>query len=68
MSRTLHELRPKSAAVAPYRNYNAATAIDLSNAQNEVLRVELQEFFTTTIEDKLSPEVNSLFCTDSSRG
>jgi gliotoxin/aspirochlorine biosynthesis aminotransferase len=60
MARTLQELQPKSVALAPYRNYNAGTAIDLSNAQNEVLRAELQEYFTTTIEDKLLSEVCSL--------
>jgi hypothetical protein len=58
MARTIHELRPKSAAVAPSRNYNAATAIDLSTAQNEVVTAELQEFLKTTIEDNLAPEVN----------
>jgi hypothetical protein len=57
MARALQELRPKSAVLAPNRNYNAATAIDLSNGQNEVLRAELQEFFKTTVEDRLSSEV-----------
>ena len=34
-----------------------ANAIDLSNAQNEVLRPELVEFCKTTIEDKLTGKV-----------
>lgn len=57
MARSLDEVRPKSAAFAPCKNYNPSTAIDLSTAQNEVLRPELQEFFTTTIENKLNSEV-----------
>jgi hypothetical protein len=32
-------------------------SIDLSNAQNEVLRPELVEFFKTTVEDKLTGKV-----------
>jgi hypothetical protein len=32
-------------------------SIDLSNAQNEVLRPELVEFFKTTVEDKLISKV-----------
>jgi gliotoxin/aspirochlorine biosynthesis aminotransferase len=60
MTRALPELRPQSSAIKPHRNNNAAPPIDLSTAQNEVIRAELQEFLTTTIEDKLSSEVWSL--------
>ncbi|KAF2278028.1 PLP-dependent transferase [Westerdykella ornata] len=56
MARSLHELRPKSAALAPSPKYNPSTAIDLSNGQNEVLRRELLDFFASTVEDKLSSE------------
>jgi hypothetical protein len=58
MDRALQALIPRSTALAPPKNYNAGTAIDLSNAQNEVLRSELQEFFKTTVEDKLSSQVS----------
>jgi hypothetical protein len=60
MTRTLQELVPKAAAHSPPKSYNAATAIDLSGAQNEVLRSELQEFFTTTVEDRLTSDVHAL--------
>jgi gliotoxin/aspirochlorine biosynthesis aminotransferase len=57
MSQALQELLPKAAALAPPKNCDEATAIDLSNAPNEALRGELQEFFTTVVEDKLTSEV-----------
>jgi len=37
--------------------------INLSNAQNEVLRPELVEFFKTTVEDKLTGKVRNGRCT-----
>ncbi|ORX90764.1 pyridoxal phosphate-dependent transferase [Clohesyomyces aquaticus] len=55
MGKTLVELLPKTAAAAaPLKGYDAATAIDLSNSQNEVIRHELQEFFKTTVEDNMT--------------
>jgi hypothetical protein len=58
MSKAVKELLPVSAAHAPPKNYNATTAIDLSTAQNEILRKELQEFFKTAVEDKLTADVS----------
>ena len=60
MVKALEELVPKAAAAAPPPNYDPTSAIDLSNAQNEVLRPELQEFFKTTIEDKLSEKASPI--------
>lgn len=60
MDTALKELLPRTAAHAPPKNYNITTAIDLSNAQNEVLRKELQEFFTTMVENKLESQVCAL--------
>lgn len=59
MSSALEELLPKIDAVAPHKLYDPTTAIDLSSAQNEVLRTELIEFFKTTVENKLSSKVGS---------
>ncbi|KAH7112124.1 pyridoxal phosphate-dependent transferase [Dendryphion nanum] len=56
MARALREHAPKLTAHEPPKNYNAATAIDLSSGQNEVLRSELLEFFKTTVEEKLTQE------------
>lgn len=58
---TLNQLLPKAAAVAPPKNYDPATAVDLSSAQNDVLRPELLEFFKTTVEDELTEEVGVRF-------
>lgn len=58
MSRAVQEILPVSAAHALPKNYNASTAIDLSNGQNEVLRKELQEFFKTAVEDELTADVS----------
>ena len=59
MHKALQELVPAFAAAAPPKQYNPATAVDLSSAQNEVLRAELLELFKTTVEDKVTSEVNS---------
>ncbi|KAF2742831.1 PLP-dependent transferase [Sporormia fimetaria CBS 119925] len=59
MVKVLEETRPPS-ALATAKKYNAATAIDLSLAQNEVLRSELIEFLKTTVEDHLATEHFSL--------
>jgi hypothetical protein len=53
-ARTLDGLLP-GAAAPPHAYLNAA--IDLSNAQNEVLRPELLEFFKSTVEDKVTSNV-----------
>lgn len=57
MSNALEELLPQIEAVAPHKLYDPTTAVDLSSAQNEVLRPELIEFFKTTVENKLTTEV-----------
>jgi aspartate/methionine/tyrosine aminotransferase len=59
MGRALKELLPAIAAAAPPRQYNPTTAIDLSTAQNEVLRPELLEFFKSIIENRVTSEVTS---------
>ncbi|KAF2015415.1 PLP-dependent transferase [Aaosphaeria arxii CBS 175.79] len=51
--RALKDILPKGIALEPPKNYNATTAIDLSNAQNEVLRSEVGQFFKTAIESNL---------------
>jgi hypothetical protein len=55
MERTLKELLP--AIAAPPRQYIPTTTVDLSSAQNEVLRAEVLELFKSTIEDKGSSSV-----------
>lgn len=57
MQKTLDELVPVFAAAAPPPQCNPTSAVDLSNAQNEVLRSELLEFFKSTIEDQLTSKV-----------
>lgn len=42
---------------SPPTHSNPATVVDLSTAQNEVLRPELLEFFKSTIEDKATSNV-----------
>ncbi|OAK96326.1 PLP-dependent transferase [Phaeosphaeriaceae sp. SRC1lsM3a] len=44
----------------PPTHSNPATVVDLSTAQNEVLRPELLEFFKSTIEDKATSNVFAL--------
>jgi len=56
---TLKQLLPAFAAAAPPKHYNPTTAVDLSTAQNEVLRPELLEFFKSTVEDKVTSQVCS---------
>ena len=56
MSRTLDNLTSSSAA-APPKIHDPTAYVDLSDAQNEVLRPELLEFFKTTIEAKLTKKV-----------
>jgi hypothetical protein len=55
MERALEECLPATAA--PPKHYNATAAVDLSSAQNEVLRPELLEFFKSTVEDKVTSQV-----------
>ncbi|OAL53974.1 PLP-dependent transferase [Pyrenochaeta sp. DS3sAY3a] len=50
---TLHKVVPGLNAASPSEQRNAVTAIDLSSAENEVLRPELLEFFKSTVEDLL---------------
>jgi hypothetical protein len=59
MSKALKLLQPHAAAKILPKNYDATTAIDLSNAQNEMLHKELVEFFKTTVEDKLTDKVRT---------
>ncbi|KAF2634811.1 PLP-dependent transferase [Massarina eburnea CBS 473.64] len=53
MINSLEDLLPRFSAADPPERYNSDISIDLSNAQNEVLRPELLEFFRTNIEDKV---------------
>jgi hypothetical protein len=57
MERALGEVLPSITAAAPPQRYDATTAVDLSSAQNEVLRPELVEFFKSTVEDKVTNKV-----------
>jgi hypothetical protein len=57
MQTTLEDILPTIAAAAPPAQYNPTTAIDLSNAQNEVLRPELLDFFKTTVEKGVTSKV-----------
>jgi hypothetical protein len=56
--RTLEEFLPAMAAAAPPAQYDSVTAVDLSSAQNELLRPELLEFLKSTVEDKTSSKVH----------
>jgi hypothetical protein len=57
MQKTLTSLLPAQRQTAPPTQYNPATAIDLSNAQNEVLRAELLEFLKSVVEDGFTDKV-----------
>jgi hypothetical protein len=57
MQATLEYILPTIAAAAPPAKYNSTNAIDLSNAQNEVLRPELLEFFKRTVENDITSKV-----------
>lgn len=57
MEKTLNELLPAAKAVAPLLECDRTTAIDLSNAQNEVLRSELLDFFKSTVDDSVTSQV-----------
>ena len=58
MQKTLKALHvATTAATDPPPSYNPSTAIDLSNAQNQVLRPELLEFLKTVVDDRLTTEV-----------
>lgn len=59
MKGSLRKPQPSSAASLPSQQDPESVAIDLSNAENEVLRSELLEFFKTTVEDKLTEKVCS---------
>ncbi|KAJ4371194.1 hypothetical protein N0V83_004410 [Neocucurbitaria cava] len=58
--RTLDELLPGFAAAAPPKQYDPTTSIDLSTAQNEVLRPELIELFKSTVNDKITAQAFAL--------
>ncbi|KAH3904619.1 hypothetical protein HBI56_214050 [Parastagonospora nodorum] len=58
--KTLEDLLPAIAAGAPPRQYDATTAVDLSSAQNEVLRPELVRLLQSTVEDKITSKVFAL--------
>ncbi|KAF2686281.1 PLP-dependent transferase [Lentithecium fluviatile CBS 122367] len=64
MGRTLDELRSRSAHHLSSKKSESVETIDLSNAQNEVLRPELVEFFKTTVEDKLTGKAFALPTSD----
>jgi hypothetical protein len=66
MERTLGEFLPTRAAAAPPRHYNPTTAVDLSSAQNEVLRPELLEFFKSIVDDKATSQVSHVILTQMS--
>lgn len=55
--RTLDELLPGFAAAAPPKQYDPTTSVDLSTAQNDVLRPELIELFKSTVNDKITGQV-----------
>jgi len=55
--KTLEDLLPAIAAGAPPNKYDATTAVDLSSAQNEVLRPELVRLLQSTVEDKVTTKV-----------
>jgi hypothetical protein len=57
MERALDEVLPSITAAATPQHYDATAAVDLSSAQNEVLRPELVEFFKSTVEDKVTGKV-----------
>lgn len=57
VERTLGEFLPTIAATAPPKQHDATTAVDLSSAQNEVLRPELLEFFKSTLENGVTSKV-----------
>jgi hypothetical protein len=57
MQATLDDILPTIAAAAPPAKYNSTDAIDLSNAQNEVLRPELLEFFKRIVENDVTSQV-----------
>jgi hypothetical protein len=56
MITALDEL-PTESVRHPTTKFDDTVPINLSNAQNEVLRPELVEFFKSTVEDKLTGKV-----------
>ncbi|KAF2187328.1 PLP-dependent transferase [Zopfia rhizophila CBS 207.26] len=60
MVKALQDLLPTAAAIAPPSNFDPTTAIDLSDAQNSCIRDEVQEFFKTIVEEKLTEKTFSL--------
>ncbi|KAF2853187.1 PLP-dependent transferase [Plenodomus tracheiphilus IPT5] len=60
MERTLNALLPTLTAAAPPPLYDPTTAIDLSSAQNEVIRPELLEFYKSTVEENVASQVFAL--------
>jgi hypothetical protein len=57
MEGTLNEFLPKFAAAAPPKHPTSTTAVDLSTAQNELIRPELLELFKSTVENEVAGEV-----------
>ncbi|KAL6712143.1 hypothetical protein ACN47E_000020 [Coniothyrium glycines] len=62
MQRTLRELDANTtrAGAPPRPTGSLSTTVDLSNAQNEVIRPEILEFFKGVVEERLSEEVFAL--------
>ncbi|KAI8935480.1 hypothetical protein NX059_008049 [Plenodomus lindquistii] len=60
MERTLNGLLPTLAAIAPPAQFDPTAAIDLSSAQNEVIRPELLELYKSTVETNVSSQVFAL--------
>jgi len=61
MNETLAALLPAATPPSHQYNSNATAVVDLSTAQNEVIRPELLEFFKSTVEDKVTSAVISHF-------
>lgn len=58
MARLAHDAAPTVSALAPQPKWDAAT-IDLSNAQNEVVRPGLLDILKSTIENEMVIDVRS---------
>ena len=57
MRKTLKTLGSRPLSVAQQPN-DVSTTIDLSTAQNQVIRPELLEFFKSVVEDKITEQVS----------
>lgn len=58
MRETLKTLGSRPLSVSPQQSDDVSTAIDLSTAQNQVIRPELLEFFKSLVEDKMTEKVS----------